>query len=283
MNTTHRRIFRLWITGFAALGFGSQVGCISDDSSPPAETGGTGGSGTGGTSGTSGTGGGPSGTVCAAPLMVDAATPAIANFDDYDGMADLTLWSFPLGADPASGIFAGTFGYGDETDGFPEVFEMAEGRDSTYALSISDTLADAYGGGMGLWISECLDATAFSGLSFWVRGTSPTGTAKLTLLMQETTSSMPATGTSIGTCTGTDTTCVHPIYNFPVTDTWTEVRVAWAAVTPGNANGTRVVADGHNIWQIQFDVGLVWAPNEAGAYVPTPAPYDFAVDDMTFY
>jgi len=52
---------------------------------------------------------------------------------------------------------------------------------------------------------------------------------------------------------------------------------------PGHVPFFPVVVDGHNIWQIQFDVGLVWADNGAGVYEPTPAEYEFVVDDMTFY
>ena len=161
---------------------------------------------------------------------------------------------------------------------------MVAGNDSTYALSISDALAEEYGGGMGLWISECLDVTAFSGISFWVRGNAPTGDAKVSILMEETTSSTPTTADDkIGTCTGTDDTCIHPSFTFPVTDTWTQVEVAWSALTPGDAAGTPVVADGSDVWQIQFDVGLVWEPDEMDVYHPTPAEYELVIDDLTFY
>ena len=301
---------RLWLGAFALLGFGSLAGCISDDSDPAEEeTGGTGGSasGSGGTGGsTSGSGGTTAGTtssggsggsqpgdtVCASPIALAASTPGIADFDGYNG-SELAMWNFPIGGETSTGVIAGTFGYGDDDidamgQPIPEKFEMVDGNDSTYALSISDTEADDYGGGMGLWLSECLDATAFSGLSFWVRGNTPMGTAKLSIMMEETTSNMPATATSkLGTCPGTDTgdtpTCVHPSFNFPVTDTWSEVRVAWSAATPGDANGTRVVPDGRNIWQIQFAVELIWVDDGTGTYVPTPAPYEVAIDTVTFY
>ena len=308
MNITFKRISRLWMAGFALLGLGTLGSCLSDESDPGADTGGTGGTpgtggssagtggaaagtggstaGTGGaTAGSGGTGGGsPTGTVCAAPIVLAATTPAIADFDDYDGSADLSVWSFALGGNSATGVFAGTFVYGDEPTGFPETFAMVAGSDSTYALSISDTLAEEYGGGLGLWISECLDATAFSGISFWVRGNGPTATAKLSLLMEETTSATATTpDDSIGTCMGTDMTCVHPSFTFPVTDTWTQIEVPWSSVMPGNAAGTTVVADGSNIWQIQFDIGLVWTTDTAGVSHPTPAPYEFVVDNLTFY
>ena len=99
---------------------------------------------------------------------------------------------------------------------------------------------------------------------------------------------MPATATAKkGTCPGIDSgdapTCVHPSYVFAVTghldrdSSPLERGDGWRAVS------TPVVPDGHNIWQLQFDVGLVWADNGAGVYAPTPAEYEFVVDDMTFY
>ena len=166
-------------------------------------------------------------------------------------------WSFALGGDTASGILAGTFGYGDETDGFPEEFEMVEGNGSTYALSISDTLAEEYGGGMGLWLSACLDATAFTGISFWVRGNAPShARPMLTLLMEETTSIPHLDGhkDAIGTLRGdrrtqADTERLHNLRSSgtPSRDTWARVarpshigRDAAANIASSSSTGTRV-------------------------------------------
>jgi len=185
------------------------------------------------------------------------------------------------------------FVYGDEhgaREGLPEVGEMVAGNNgSMYALSISDTLAEEYGGGMGLWISTCLDLRAFTGISFWVRGNAPATTATLTLLMEETTSSTPSTATdAIGTCMGTDdqadlSTCKPPKATFTVTDTWSQVQVPWNIFMPGDSAGTAVPVDGHNIWQIQYDIGVVWADDGTGVYMPTPAPYELVIDDLAFY
>ncbi len=138
---------------------------------------------------------------------------------------------------------------------------------------------------MGLWLSGCVDASKFSGISFWARGVAPTGTAKLSVLMKATTSSTPATATAkTGPCAGiTDKTCIHPKYDFEVSSTWTQVKVPWTAFTAGDAAGTPVQPDGSTIWQIQFDIGLQWMPDATGAYAPVPAPYELVVDDMAFY
>jgi hypothetical protein len=259
------------------------------------DTGGTSGSetGTGGAAGSSsgdGTGGSTSAcaaTICASPTALDAATPGIADFEAYDGSADLSTWSFALGGDSSTGVVAGPYAYGDEADGNPETFEAVEGPDSTYALSISDSLAEEFGGGVGLWLSGCLDLTAFTGISFWARGSVPLGEAKLVVSMEETTSETPDEYDNCGTCPGAadvdPAECVHPSYMFSVTDTWTEFRVPWSAFTAGDAFGTTVAADGHNIWQLQFGVELEWLPDESGTYVGTPAPYELAIDDLAFY
>lgn len=289
MKSRFERIPGFWVAGFSLIGLFSFSGCLGGDEDSGSDAGGSGGSGggssgTGGSAATSAGGGGPVGTACASPIALAGTKPAIADFEEYDGSADLSTWSFALGGDSSSGILAGTFGYGDEPSGFPEAFAMVEGNGSSYGLGISDSLSEEYGGGMGLWISECLNASAFAGLSFWVRGNSPTGDAKVSLMMQETAANMPATADAkIGTCPGTDEQCVHPSYTFAVTDDWTEIQIPWLSFTAGSAAGTAVVPDGRNVWQIQYDIGLVWAPDANDVYAPTPAEYELVIDDLTFY
>jgi hypothetical protein len=302
------RMTRLTLAGFVLTGFGGLAACTTDDNDPGVDGdgatsssgsgsgGSTTGSGTqsssssgsestnGATSTTGGGGNSSAGTgVCASPIVLASSAPGIATFDDYDGGAILAEWSFPLGGDPALGVYAGPFGYGDDhIEGdteLPEVFDLVDGNDSSYALSVSDTDSQDYGGGMGLWISECLNASAFSGLSFWVRGNAPTGNSKLTLLMAEST----PISDGDGTCDGTIDDCVQPTYSFPVSDEWAEVQVAWRDFTPGQTPDAVVLADGTNIWQIQFDIGLVWEESDSGEYAPVAGEYELVVDDLTFY
>jgi hypothetical protein len=134
---------------------------------------------------------------------------------------------------------------------------------------------------MGLWISQCLDASAFDGISFWVRGNGPKGDATLKVLMEETTPQ--ADGDKVGTCAGTSDECIHPVFTFPVTDEWTELQAAWGDFVNGDANGTTVVPDGGNIWQLQFDIGLEWVEDDSGEYQPVASEYELVVDEMTFY
>jgi hypothetical protein len=196
------------------------------------------------------------------------------------------MWNFPLGGDAKTGVTAGTFAYGDREDGFPQTYEMVEGNDSKYAFRIADTLAEKYGGGLGTWLSACLDASAFKGVSFWVRGNTPDGKGTFTLQMGDTLPSTPTmAGSPFGSCPGTieDKTCVHPSFVFDVTDKWAKVEVPWSAIAPGTSAGKSVKADGKNVTQLQFAVGLVWTPDSTGAYMPTPAPYELVVDTLSFY
>ena len=281
------------VAAVAAADGTMMTGCTSDPDDPGTAvmTGSDGmtGSDTGSMPGTAvgGAGGGstgPAGTACASPITIPAASPGIADFDGYDGVTSLGTWFFPLGGNSTTGVIAGPFGYGDRASGFPETFDLVAGQDSKYGLRIADTLAQAYGGGMGTWLSACLNASRFAGISFWVRGNVPTAKGTLTLSMQETLPSTPAkTGDAIGTCAGTGTMCVHPTYPFDVTDTWTKVQVPWASFTPGMAPGGSVSPDGRNIIQIQFGVGLVWAADANGVYQPTPAPYELVLDTLSFY
>src|SRR5262245_33713982 len=112
----------------AALGLAGAA-CTSDKDDPGAVTGGAGttgaagttGGGTTGTAGTTGAGGtGTSGTICATSYTVPSTSPGIADFDAYDGVSDLGKWSGPLGGDTTANVYAGPFGYGDRSNGFPE-------------------------------------------------------------------------------------------------------------------------------------------------------------------
>lgn len=251
-----------------------------------------------GTVGSGGASGGSAGTTgstvaCANPTVIPMAKPSIADFEKYDGATDFQKWSFSFGGDAANGVLAGTFSYGDRTTGFPETSELSAGHSSMYAMRIADTDAaraagasGLYGGGVGLWLSTCVSATAFTGISFWVRGNSPSPTATFTMSMKETLSSTPAkAGDNVGTCTGTSTTCIHPTYAFAVTDAWTQIQAPWSGFKAGDAAGTPVMPDGRNIVQFQFGVGLNFVPTVDGGttYIAVPAAYELAVDDMAFY
>jgi hypothetical protein len=273
------------------MGLGSMTGCTSDDDSNNGGAGGTGGAAPGGAGGTTvPTGGGGSTTTssalaCPKLTVLDGTKPGIADFDTYDGASDLSTWSFAMGGDSSTGIFAGTFGYGDRANNKPETFDMATGHASLYGLRVKDSMAVAWGGGMGIWMSGCLDVRKFTGIQFWVRGNAPDGTAKFSVLMKETTPVTPAqAGNKTGTCQGiAEKTCIHPFKKFEVTADWKLIQVPWTGFDAGDAAGTPVVANGSNIWQIQYDIGLSWMPDASGAYVPVPSAYELEIDTIAFY
>jgi hypothetical protein len=278
----------------AILAITQLAGCSTEDTDPAGtggssgatNSGGAGGGGQTGGSSNAGMGGGaPAGSICANPVALGSTYTLIGEFDTWDGTTELSKWSYALGGDSATGVYAGPFGYGDRTGNKAETFDLFEGQGSTkYGMRVADSKAENFGGGLGIWLSTCINATAFSGVSFWARGDAPTGKATFKISMGETTSSTPSDTGAFGTCAGTSTTCIHPSYEFAVSDEWTEFKVPWSAFKAGDAAGTAVTPNGRNIMQFGFDIGLVWAPGSDGVtYMPTPAPYELRIDTVKFY
>ncbi|GEM_PF-1942388 len=207
-------------------------------------------------------------------------SPLLVNFDTYDGTNPVTNWVFAFNA-PAGAtntVYAGFYEYDDGT-GTPLLSMPASGANaSKYAISISNTQSSSWGGALGMWMG-CIDASAYQGISFWVKGTTPTGKASFSFSNPETT--VPdTTGYGGGTCSGI---CKSPYIDFPVTTTWTQVLVPWGTFTPGIANGANVTTTGNDISGLTFNVSLnyVAAPGDAG-YVATPGAYSLAIDDIEF-
>jgi hypothetical protein len=296
-----RHMFLAISVSAATILGGVLVGCTTDDASSGDGTGGSSGGGTGGANAgtggvnaggdtatggvsgsTGGSGGGPTGTVCAAQAAVTA--PTIATFDDCTvGTGDVAVAC----AAPAIGgtsVFGGMFAYNDAT-GDP-VFSVLAGHTANAVSLATAGQATVYGGGIGIWTSGCLDASSYNGVTFWARGIAPNaGNASMTLMLEETTPSVPAAGsTNRGTCTGTGDQCKPPAFTFPVTDTWTQIHATWAQFTGGNSNGTPVTVTGVRIWQFQWDIGLAFVPETDGGavYVPVPAAYELQIDDVAF-
>lgn len=65
-------------------------------------------------------------------------------------------------------------------------------------------------------------------------------------------------------------------------ETWSEVSVPWSAFTAGDAAGTSVVPSGDRITGLGFNVVLVYVDDGTGTWVPTAAPLELQVDDITF-
>jgi hypothetical protein len=284
-----------WAISFsvtAAIAGSQLIGCTTDNAPDGTNKSGTGGSTGTGTASSTGTGtstsGGSTSTsstsvtgTCA--ILTKITSPTIATFDNCTLGAITDTSPCSVAAIGATLLFGGTFAYNDGT-GNP-TFSVVNGHAGNAIGLTSTQNATAYGGGMGLWTNGCLNATSYSGVTFWTRGIAPnSGTASITLFWAATTPVTPAVGVKYsGTCPGDLTTCTQPKYTFPVTDTWTQVHAKWADFKGGAAVGTPLTPDGGNLFQFQWDIGLLFTLDAAtNTYVPVPAPYELQLDDFAF-
>ena len=208
-------------------------------------------------------------------------TPLVADFETYDGTTAPTSWGWAINAPAgaANAVYAGLYDSNDGT-GSPKLVIAGPGYSSSkYAADISNSQASKWGGQLGMWMG-CIDASAYAGLSFWVKGTVPGDTATLALVTAGT-SAPDTTGFGGGTCTSG--TCAGPRVTFPVTSTWSQVLIEWATFTPGTANGGNVTTTGSDITGMSWNAGLTYSalPGDAG-YGPTAAAYDLSVDNVQF-
>jgi len=211
-------------------------------------------------------------------LKAVVKSPVVADFESYDGSTSATTWSWSWNAG-ATAVYSGLFESNDGT-GSPMVSIAGPGNaGSKYAGGMSNAQASKWGAQMGVWMG-CVDASAYQGLSFWVKGTVPTESAAVTM-SSEATSAPDATGDAGGTCTSG--TCAAASATFPVSPTWTQVIVKWAAFTPGTAKGAIVPTTGNGVTGVSWNLGLAYAAGPGGpdaGFVPVPAPYSLVVDDV---
>lgn len=260
----------------------------------------TGSSGAAGTTGTTGvagtTGGGAAGaggaTVVVQKLCAIKTTPmnpVFLNFENYDGTVTADKYSTAFGgATPNTGTaYAGVYSFGDGS-ATPTLALMAGHPPSNWGVSQSVTQASAWGMGGGVWMG-CADASAYRGISFWVRGSSGTGMFSFDVSMESTQLPNATNSAGGGTCPGTADTCKDPSKaNLPITADWTQVQILWADFTPGTSGTTSVVPNGNNI------AGLVWnvplqdhldptvPADAAGPYVAIPGNLLIDIDDVSF-
>jgi len=211
------------------------------------------------------------------------ATPLLADFEGYDGTTAATkwVWAFNAPAGSSNAVYAGLYEYDDGT-GAPAVSIAGSGNNnSKYAATLATTSqASKWGGALGIWMG-CIDASAYQGLSFWVKGSAPKGTGTLVLASEATDAPDPNDPAGGGTCTSG--TCTAAQVDFPVSSAWSQVLLQWSTFTPGTANGTTVATTGNSITGLAWNVGLSFA--SAGgdaAYVGAPAQYNLSVDDIQF-
>jgi len=263
-------------------GSGTVVGNAGTSTSPTAGTG----------SGTAGTASGGAGAIV--PLCttkVTVQTPSIASFETYDGTtaaADYS-WVFGGAAEGMLGVHSSSYSFGDGS-ATPTLAILA-GHGGNYGLTVSVTNATKWGEGFGMYLLDeqykpgCINASAYKGVTMWVRGMVPTGTFSFGVSMSQAT--MPSTSAPGGSCTGTDdATCKSPTaVDLPVSATWTQVDVLWADMLGGlSGPAVPLVANGDNITGFSFGANLTFMPESEGSmvYVPVPGDISIVIDDLAF-
>lgn len=278
-------------TTTTAAGSGNVLGS-SGSGTGAGGTGMVGAAGTTGTVSTAGTAGGSSGPIV--PLCttkVKMQTPSIASFETYDGTtapADFS-WMFGGATEGTLGVHTSTYAYGDGS-AMPTLSILA-GHGGNYGLTVAVTNATKWGEGFGMYLLDeqykpgCIDASAFKGVTMWVRGMVPTGTFSFSVSMAQATK--PDTTAPGGSCTGSDDmTCKSPTAsNLPVSATWSQVNVLWADLIDGlSGPAMPLAANGDNITGFSFGANLTFMPESEGSmvYVPVPGDISIVVDDIAF-
>jgi hypothetical protein len=211
--------------------------------------------------------------------------PLMTNFDSYDGKTAADKWSFPFnGTATDPGVpYAGAYTYNDGS-GTPFIGMVGGANSTMWAISVSNPMATMWGGALGFWMG-CVNASTYSGISFQARGTLPTGKVSVSLAMEQSSPPDPMDAKGGGTCDA-GTMCKNPSTEVAVTVDWTLIKIPWSMFAAGVGSGmTAVTANGDGIAGFAFQVGLVYMESPAGSmmYVPTPAMYDFQLDDLGFY
>lgn len=191
----------------------------------------------------------------------------MADFEAWNGTTALPEWSFQYGP-PEMPYTAGPFELSDETGEY--TLEMVEGHESQYAVRFANSEASGWGGGVGFWMGET-DVTGYSGVAFWVKGTTPTGTMEISLGRPET------------ECADGEP-CSRSMVKFDTPADWTQVSFEWSEFTAGeNVDGDTFTLPAANINAVGFNAHMVYAQAASGEWLPEPGAFDVTIDDITFY
>jgi collagen type VII alpha len=236
----------------------------------------------GATGASAGAGGASAAVVKLCATKVTAASTQIADFETFTGTTtvDKFVFAFAGPTNGTAGVYGGAYGYAGGTDAV--TLAILAGHTGNYGLTESTTPATSWGQGLGFWMG-CVNASAYKGVTFWVRGTVPSGVFSFALNMESTTlpdMTNPAGG---GTCPGTSDTCVAPAKSgIPISMDWTQVSVAWADLTGGLSGTTAVTATGDTMTGMTLQMDLTYAnPDDAG-YTAVAGDISFAIDDIAF-
>ena len=261
-------------TGSPGLG-GSPVG-------PPPGIGGF-------TGGSTGAGGGPVVVQKLCATKITVMNPTLINFESYDGMVTADKFGTAFGGTAANmgTAYTGPYAYGDGS--VTPTLSILAGHppSSTWAVGETAMQARTWGMGGGFWMSNCANASAYKGISFWVRGSAPLNVFSFSLSMDSTTPPDPANAAGGGTCTSA--TCTPPTKaDIPLTADWTQVQIPWSDFAPGMNGATAVIPNGDNIVGLGWSVPLMFmldpsaGGDAAGPYVAVMGDLLINIDDVAF-
>ena len=250
-----------------------------------------------GVAGTTGSSTGVAGTTGAGGMVVQklCATkttlmqPVLVDFENYDGTVTADKYASAFGgATVGTGTaYTGPYAYGDGS-ATPTLSILAGHPPSNWAVSQTVTAATTWGMGGGLWMG-CADASAYKGISFWVRGSTSSGVFSFNLNMESTVMPDAVNPAGGGTCAGTADTCKNPVKeNIPLTADWTQVSLLWSDFTPGMSGATAVVPNGNGVagfgWSVplKFQLDPSVAADAAGPYIAVPGDVVINFDDFAF-
>jgi hypothetical protein len=251
--------------GSSAAGSGGVTGGAGG-----ATAGGTGGAtgGSGGTSGlggaTGGTGGNATGGTGGSTVVFDGGAFAC------EGVKPSSTTITDFAAVDTAGAFTSAGGYSGR------VFTYGAGMTPTLkpALSMTGTVSNYTG--FGFFLNQCIDASAYTGISFTISGS--VGTEGKLMLQAKTNSTTPISATTKhGACVAADPNntyadCWDPTAWVTVPATAATVTVLWGEFTGGKPAATVNPAE---------ILGFQWSFNWAGA---TGVAYaaNVTIDDVTF-
>jgi len=237
-------------------------------------------SGGAGNPGASGAGGAAPAKLCAS--KVTAASTQIADFENFNGTTAIDKYAFAFGGavNGTAGVYGGPYGYAGGTDMVS--LAILAGHAGNYGLTESTMNATNWGQGLGFWMG-CVNASAYKGVTFWVRGTVPSGVFSFSLNMDSTTLPDAMNAAAGGTCPGTADTCKAPSKSdIPIGVDWTQVSILWADLAGGLSGATPVVANGDNVTGFTLLMALTYTGNEDAGYSAVPGDISFAIDDIAF-
>lgn len=240
--------------------------CVAEDADPDDGMGGSSAGGAapaaGGASAGAGGAAAPvdgTGIDCSSPTPVNAAL--ITDFESYAGEAVKdAVFTFNSNAEGLGTISLGVFAVDDMTGSYTLDFVPGAGG-SAYAVNVHNPAASAWGGAIGIW-HGCMDASAFTGIQFMAKGSTPATTADISIEMSST--------ESVTT-------------KFDVPADWALVQLPFAGFA--NEKMPALKLDGGRIGAIAFGTHLIWMPSAADpdTWVPSEGEIDLTIDELSFY